>query len=47
MYNFFSSILTMLFSLGSTSGAIIVFFTSLVIGSIAYYTIRQIISSIT
>lgn len=47
MYEFFSSILTLLFGLGNTSSVILVFFTSLAIGAIAYYTIRQIISSIT
>ena len=46
MYNFFSSILSMLFNLGTTSSVIIVFFTTLVIGSIAYYSIRKVISSL-
>lgn len=46
MYDFFISILTMLFGLGSTSGTILVFFTTLVIGAIAYYTIRQVVSSV-
>ncbi|MBO8462131.1 MAG: hypothetical protein IAA85_05415 [Firmicutes bacterium] len=46
MYDFFSSILTLLFGLGSTSGTILVFFTTLAVGAIAYYTIRQVVSSV-
>lgn len=45
MYEFFSSIMSLLFSLGSTSGVILIFFTSIAIGAITYYTIRQVISS--
>lgn len=47
MYEFFSGILSLLISLGSTSGVVLVFFTTLAIGAITYYTIRQVISSIT
>lgn len=45
MYEFFTSIMSLLFGLGSTSGVVLVFFTSVAVGAITYYTIRQVISS--